>query len=178
MFANTCAGPTAAATVAALTAAPHTCDNVGLCVGTLTGSSCAWNRKLCVSCTDVSGTIYVRVQSNGLPNHCYYSPNIGIMELDIDFQVKFNVDVTNNIFNSANSQTDINNLICDNKRTKQAYIPTVSDYTQTGATNIDKAGGIATSGVLIYNGVMTSLMDPFYVTPYNYYTLANMTLAK
>ena len=38
-----------------------------------TASPCTWKRKLCVTCaTDAAtGLVKIRVQSNGLPNHCF-----------------------------------------------------------------------------------------------------------
>ena len=35
-------------------------------------SPCTWQRKLCVTCTaDSTGKVKIRVQTNGLPNHCF-----------------------------------------------------------------------------------------------------------
>lgn len=51
-----------------------TCDDVEACAGTESGRSCSWERKLCVTCRDDGGTIKIRAQTNGLPNHCYRSP--------------------------------------------------------------------------------------------------------
>ena len=36
----------------------------------------------------------MRVQSNGLPNHCFYSPANNPVEADTDWTVKFNPDMT------------------------------------------------------------------------------------
>ena len=35
----------------------------------------------------------IRVQSNSLPNHCFYSPHTNPVELETDWQVEFNPDV-------------------------------------------------------------------------------------
>ena len=37
----------------------------------------------------------IRVQSNSLPNHCFYSPLYNPIEVETDWQVEFNPDVLN-----------------------------------------------------------------------------------
>ena len=36
----------------------------------------------------------IRVQTNSLPNHCFYSPQTNPVEVETDWQVEFNPDVT------------------------------------------------------------------------------------
>lgn len=71
-FDNTCSSATA---LSSMTSASVTCsNNYGVCAGTESNGSCTWNRKLCVTCRSDQGTVKIRVQTNGLPNHCYKSP--------------------------------------------------------------------------------------------------------
>ena len=35
---------------------------------------------------------YIRIQSNGFPNHCYFQNSTNINEQNFDFEVKFNWD--------------------------------------------------------------------------------------
>lgn len=65
------------------------------CVGTLTGTNCTWQRKLCVTCRIKNKITYIRVQSNGLPNHCYTTvTSTKMLSLTIDYEVAFNLNVT------------------------------------------------------------------------------------
>lgn len=59
-----------------------------------TTSSSTWSRKLCVSCYQTGSDVYMRVQTNGLPNHCYSVLNTErVKSMVIDFSVKFNIAV-------------------------------------------------------------------------------------
>ena len=50
---------------------------------------CTWHRKLCVTCSeDGDGKIFVRVQSNTLPNHCYENDAIS-SEVATDWTVEW-----------------------------------------------------------------------------------------
>jgi len=55
--------------------------------------SCSWTRKLCVSCYESGSDVYIRVQTNGLPDHCYTTPST-VYSWTFDFSVKFNVDIS------------------------------------------------------------------------------------
>jgi len=86
-FANTCGSVTTQTAFSSLTTASYSCNNVGSCGGTLSGSTCTWNRKLCVTCIDTGSKIQIRVQTNGLPNHCYKSPVTALVEVELDYTV-------------------------------------------------------------------------------------------
>lgn len=88
-FNNTCTdGP--ASSLSALTGAEMTCTDMPTCPGTQSGDSCTWTRKLCVSCwEDKHGTVKVRVQSNGFPDHCVYSPKDVPAEMNHDYEAIF-----------------------------------------------------------------------------------------
>ena len=122
-FHNTCSvdptnGPTAAASVSALAAQTVTCTNVGRCNTGDSGfsgsaSSCTSSYKLCVSCRDDSGTVKIRVQSNNIPRSCYSTPQ-NIASVNYDYEVEFNsAGDQNNPLQSPNTQTAVNNLLCD-----------------------------------------------------------------
>ena len=87
-FQNTCSS---AGSLASMNSAAVTCSssNTGACAGTTSGSNCTWNRKLCVTCRDDSGTVKIRVETNGLPSHCYKSPNTAPLEQTVDFEVNW-----------------------------------------------------------------------------------------
>ena len=38
-----------------------------------TASSCTFQHKQCVTCALVGGDLRIRVQNNGMPNHCFFS---------------------------------------------------------------------------------------------------------
>ena len=71
-----------------------TCDYTGPnCVdsGTRTASTedCTFSRKLCVRCEGDGNNARIKVQSNGLPRHCFYGAK-PLVEQNIDFEVLWN----------------------------------------------------------------------------------------
>ena len=77
------------------------CTGVMRCPGssgsaTYTSSSpCTYERKLCVSCYEENSTVYIKVQSNGLPNHCFHSTVNVATAMEHEWTAAFNSDVTN-----------------------------------------------------------------------------------
>ena len=63
LFDNTCTSTsTSYSSVSAIPTKTVTCSTmVGECAGTTSGSYCSWSRALCVTCSSVSGTVYIRV---------------------------------------------------------------------------------------------------------------------
>ena len=53
-----------------------------------------WKRKLCVTCSEEGTDVYIRVQSNSLPNHCYKVDGTNPVETETDWAVAFNGDMT------------------------------------------------------------------------------------
>jgi hypothetical protein len=41
---------------------------------------CEWDAILCVTCLEIFNQVYIRVQSNGLPQYCYYTDEYGAEE--------------------------------------------------------------------------------------------------
>lgn len=54
---------------------------------------------------------YIRVQTNGLPNHCYNAAVDEMEELEVDFTVKWNWQVGENTRN-ADSTAVYSSLVC------------------------------------------------------------------
>ena len=74
-FANTCTA--AAASTSAVTGASFSCAvGTNMCTNqaATSSSTCTFTRRLCVTCATVNSVVQIRVQTNGLPNHCFQSP--------------------------------------------------------------------------------------------------------
>ena len=72
LFANTCAPRALVASFASHAGATMNCTGTARCPGgTGTAASCTFVRKLSVSCIEKSGDVYIRFQTNGMPNHCF-----------------------------------------------------------------------------------------------------------
>ena len=71
-------------------------------------SPCTFIRKLCVTCEDIDGETYVRVQTNSLPNHCMNGLLSGATASDADFTVKYNPSVDMSVLNYTSN--DINSV--------------------------------------------------------------------
>lgn len=97
--------------------AEMTCTGVGKCGSTSTYDSstdeCTWQRKLCVTCTETRSQVYIRVQTNGMPMHCYVSSRKAPEEIDLDFEVAWQWDAGSEIYEQVNTQSQQNNLLCD-----------------------------------------------------------------
>ena len=57
------------------------------------GSPCEFQRKLCVTCEEKGGEVFVRVQTNGMPNHCMNGLVNIPMPMNADWTVQFNPEV-------------------------------------------------------------------------------------
>lgn len=55
----------------------------------------------------------IRVATNGLPNHCYFSPGDQPTEQNVDFEVNWLSPATQNADSSPTDQDGLNTLICD-----------------------------------------------------------------
>jgi hypothetical protein len=91
LFANTCSSTSSATSFASTASEEYTCSTMseGQCPGTWSESTgCTFERVLCVTCSVSGGDTYIRVQTNGLPNHCMGSPQIATSN-PIDWEVLF-----------------------------------------------------------------------------------------
>ncbi len=112
LFRNTCTqAPDGPATTASFATATTSCNQEGCPLNGGTAPNCAWQRKLCVSCTQENSKVYMRVQSNGLPDHCYGGrPNV--TETNFDVKFIFNQDTTSLTKKTFASQTDFDSFMC------------------------------------------------------------------
>lgn len=116
-------------------------------------------------CETVNSVVYINVLSNGQPNHCTYAPTTTAKDLNINFKVKWLSTATMESANDVNTQTDVNDLICNIKRSDDSNIPSSCGYTNRGA-NFKTMWGVATSGGAIYNSISGLGVDPFYPDAY------------
>ena len=162
MFRNTCnSATTAADSVKSIPSETVTCNDVGQCGGINAGFLCTWERRLCVTCrmdTERGGTTKIRIQSNGRPDHCYYSPAVSPRDVDIDFEVDFNTHVGTEVRLSPTTQSDIEALLCNSTTVSDAALSESSAYKRYAYNepmkfpvapdeNLNKIVGIALNGV-------------------------------
>ena len=79
-------------------------------------SPCSWTRKLCVSCFEQGGVVKVKVQTNGLPNHCINSTVNNAVANDLEWEVNFNPDmngIENYKASDFDSSTKTDEILCD-----------------------------------------------------------------
>ena len=73
------------------------CDIANGCPtnGEIQGTECVFERKLCVTCSEEEGSdrVRIRVQTDGLPSHCFNTPDSEIVEQKIDFEVTWMAEV-------------------------------------------------------------------------------------
>ena len=134
------------------------------CPGTVTNGVCVFQQKLCITCLNQS-PVRIRVQSNGLPRRCTTVPlNAAISEVNIDFEVNFNPDVSVNSPNQSPSTAgQLSNILCN--ITSQSTVPSTSNYVQYASTqSLSVTAGIAVDGVHIFNVNSANQVDPFYPT--------------
>ena len=98
LFSNTCASSSTPIDFAEHSGEVVSCSGLQRCPGSndafdyTIDAPCTWQRKLCVTCSESNGDVYIRVQSNSLPNHCFYTFEKNPVETVTDWQVKFNPD--------------------------------------------------------------------------------------
>ena len=62
------------------------------------GFICSWKRILCVTCYVDASVTKIRIQTNSLPNHCYFATTNPPISAYVDLVVEFNKAV---VFNAA-----------------------------------------------------------------------------
>jgi predicted outer membrane repeat protein len=108
--------------------------------------------------TERGGTTKIRIQSNGRPDHCYYSPAVSPRDVDIDFEVDFNTHVGTEVRLSPTTQSDIDALLCNSTTVSDAALSESSAYKRYAYNepmkfpvapdeNLNKIVGIALNGV-------------------------------
>ena len=115
-FLNTCEHgdyDTPATTVSEMASQSFACENKPKCIpdGTLDGTTCTWERRLCVTCRVDNGITKIRVQTNNLPNHCVQSTSV--KPQNFDYEVIFNsVEKYGEWEKTIRTQTQLDNAVC------------------------------------------------------------------
>lgn len=134
------------------------------CPGSTASGVCIFQQKLCVTCIN-SSPVRIRIQSNGLPRRCTTVPTgAAISEVNIDFEVNFNPDVSINSPNQSPSTAgQLSNILCN--ISSASSVPSPSNYVQrTTAQSMSVTAGIAVDGLHIFNVNSANQVDPFYPT--------------
>lgn len=142
-----------------------TCSDTSVvCPGRNISGVCVWQRKLSVVCRNASGIIKIRIQTNGLPPRCASVPSGSFNELNVDFEVNFNPDVSINSLNrNFSSVSSLSQTICT--LTSSSTVPSASGYVNLGTMLLDTVTGVSVDGVLIFSPDSAQNIDPFYPPP-------------
>ena len=142
-----------------------TCSTPGiLCPGQNISGICVWQRKLSVVCRNASGTIKIRIQTNGLPPRCANVPQGTFLELNVDFEVNFNPDVSINSLNkNLSTLSSLSQTICT--LSYSSTVPSASGFVNYGTTNLATVTGVSVDGVVMFSADSADNVDPFYPPP-------------
>ena len=163
------------------------CPNASSTQTYTTSSPCEFTRKLCVTCSETNGQVYIRAQSNQMPNHCFQATNATPTPINSDFTVLFNRDVTGQVNyaeTSYDTSAEVTELLCDIQRTAEANMLAGSGYSETswarrnlhshpppppdggdggggggGGSSLSVVSGIMLSGTLMYNALAADSND-------------------
>ncbi|CDW77974.1 UNKNOWN [Stylonychia lemnae] len=155
------------------------------------GSSppCVWKRKMATVCntdtTTSSGRLLesssgakIRMQTNGLPNHCP-EPGASVpKENIIDFEVSFKNkprnsqkmnrnlasqdEPVNTSLYDGDDQNSVNNALCDGSWTQAGFLKQIDPEYNEYSGNFESIVGIALNGVPIHTGNSEYGSDVFY----------------
>ena len=143
------------------------CTGMSQCNGIykVSGGGCTWNQKFKVSCTLEGEDVYVRVQTNSLPDHCYMeTTGLSILENQVDFKVKFDTDPTLLTKKSISSSTDANKLLCSNSWSTVEDMEVTNpnfdilDLQEFSGINKEVVGVLA-NGVPIFSGLSSQVQQ-------------------
>lgn len=104
----------------------------------------------------MESTPQIRVQSNGLPNKCFHSPDTQIVEQNIDFTVNWNSNVSLTSFRvDVENETQLySDTVCDWSKTHQNNVPSVSGFTVAANAVVPvRMTTMALDGVPVYSGL-------------------------
>ena len=161
-FMNTCTGaPTTAVTDwDSFTGATVTCSQTSCPTGYGTAPNCSWTRKLCVTCSTVSSVVYMRIQTNTLPAHCYSTPSTTV-DAEYDITVKWNPSITSYTEKSWTSQSTFDSSTCAVMKTSS--VPSNSELTNNNSdASVTTIAGFSINGVIIFGTVSANKVDPYY----------------
>lgn len=57
-------------------------------------------------------------------------------------------------------------MICNINRSQDSAIPSVSEYSSAGSSNLNTAWGVSKTGIIMFNGISAEGVDPFYPAAY------------
>lgn len=155
----------------ALATTTESCSFAGQCPDGSSNTYCEWDRVLCVSCYTSGSATVIRVQTNGLPNHCYYAPYNAPSSSPVDFSVLFNPATT---VGTDNYPTSLSSIIddattitteqCDATWPKNTDIPSDTDFqiVSNSSTAFNDIIGVALNGVFLKPGIGETGYDAFY----------------
>jgi hypothetical protein len=136
--------------------------------GSKSGTTCTFFRKLCVTCVqDASGVVTIRAQTNGLPNHCFFSPKDTAADVEVDFSATW-LPSASGVQSAADvsTQSEVNSLICNIVRSADTNIPSASKYVNNAGAAQNTAWGVSVTGVLMFSSSSAEGVDPFYPAAY------------
>jgi len=97
-----------------------------------------------MSCEEVSGVVYIRAQTNGLPNHCFHSTFNTATDIENEWTVVFNADMTG-IMNYSDADFDTSaetdEKLCDLQRTASANMHSSVDFNLENRRMLQQGGG-------------------------------------
>jgi len=105
LFSDTCSSTVLTTSdISTATGTTLTCTGTAsICVSDSTKTdvtACAHNHVLCVTCTEESSVVYIRVQSNSLPNHCWTT---SFIENVVEYQTQdFKTIWNSNVYSTSN----------------------------------------------------------------------------
>jgi len=189
MFDNTCSSTSTPITFAEHAGSSMSCVGEMYCPGSTgkynfnASNPCKFTRKLCVTCREESGVVKIRVQTNGLPNHCFQSALTNAKSINTDWEVNFNPNVSGKINYAAadvDSASKVSSLLCDIQRTSDVNMIAGTDFKMiqakrdlqqmppaggmmpgggTQTVQITTADGLALSGAYFFNGLNAESKD-------------------
>ncbi len=153
---------TTASNITATTGVNVTCAATSVvCPGRNISGVCVWQRKLSAVCRTVGGVVKIRIQTNGLPPRCASVPMGTFAELNIDFEVNFNPDVSINSLNkNLTTVSSLSQTICT--LTYSNTVPSASGFVNYGGTGLSTVTGVSVDGVALYSSDSADNVDPFF----------------
>lgn len=76
------------------------------------GNTCTWDRRLCVTCRRDGPDVYIRVQTNDLPDHCIKSSSVKPQYFDFEVLFDSGNPATDPLANNFASQDELNHEVC------------------------------------------------------------------
>ena len=176
LFSNTCGSVVATADWAAATGTELTCAGDNACVGDPTyveaddlapNPACLHTTKTCVTCDeDGDGQVWLTVQTNSMPQHCYSVPiDSGLYPdyHDWEWKVHWNDNVYGDL-NVAVSEIETielaDALLCDQDITAVTNMSSERSFTfEDTYSDIPQAVGITIKNQLIFNPLTADDID-------------------